>query len=151
MIRPRPPEAHRIWRGGLSWRQSGTPFSATPFRHFSRRQTACRRELSVKSLRRPQRRQRLCRPSFFYRFRCLPDRLEGIGSDSLFFPSWTLVWASVAPSSQPRRKELLSGNNFTRYSLDRLPNDPKLRQRAAELLRKQGKEDLAREVEVRGQ
>ena len=37
------------------------------------------------------------------------------------------------------------------YSLDRLPNDPKLRQRAAEFLRKQGKEDLAREVEARGQ
>jgi WD domain, G-beta repeat len=36
-----------------------------------------------------------------------------------------------------------------RYSLDRLPNDPKLRHRAAELLRKQGKEDLAREVEAR--
>jgi hypothetical protein len=38
-----------------------------------------------------------------------------------------------------------------RYSLDRLPNDPKLRKRAAEFLRKQGKEDLAREVELRGQ
>jgi hypothetical protein len=38
-----------------------------------------------------------------------------------------------------------------RYSLDRLPKDPNLRQRAAEFLRKQGKEDLAREVEVRGQ
>ena len=37
------------------------------------------------------------------------------------------------------------------YSLDRLPNDPKLRQRAAEFLRKQGKEDLARELESRGQ
>jgi hypothetical protein len=37
------------------------------------------------------------------------------------------------------------------YSLVRLPNDPKLRQRAAEFLRKQGKGDLAREVEVRGQ
>jgi hypothetical protein len=37
------------------------------------------------------------------------------------------------------------------YSLDRLPNDPKLRQRAAEFLRKQGKEDLARKVETRGQ
>ena len=36
-------------------------------------------------------------------------------------------------------------------SLDRLPNDPKLRQRAAEFLRNQGKEDLAREVEGRGQ
>jgi hypothetical protein len=36
------------------------------------------------------------------------------------------------------------------YSLDRLPNDLKLRKRAAEFLRKQGKEDLAREVEVRG-
>jgi WD domain, G-beta repeat len=38
-----------------------------------------------------------------------------------------------------------------RYSLDRLPNDPKLRQRAVEFLHKQGKGDLAREVEVRGQ
>jgi hypothetical protein len=38
-----------------------------------------------------------------------------------------------------------------RYSLDRLPNEPELRQRAAEFLRKQGKEDLAREVEFRGQ
>jgi hypothetical protein len=38
-----------------------------------------------------------------------------------------------------------------RYSLDRLPNDPKLRRRAAEFLRKQGKEDLARKVEARGQ
>ena len=37
-----------------------------------------------------------------------------------------------------------------RYSLDRLPNDSKLRQRAAEFLRNQGKEDLARKVEVRG-
>jgi hypothetical protein len=37
------------------------------------------------------------------------------------------------------------------YSLVRLPNDPKLRQRAIEFLRKQGKEDLAREVEARGQ
>jgi hypothetical protein len=36
------------------------------------------------------------------------------------------------------------------YSLDRLPNDSKLRQRAADFLRKQGKEDLAREVECRG-
>ena len=35
------------------------------------------------------------------------------------------------------------------YSLDRLPNDPKLRQRAAEFLRKQGKEDLARELEAK--
>ena len=38
-----------------------------------------------------------------------------------------------------------------RYSLDRLSNDGKLRQRAAEFLRKQGKADLAREVETRGQ
>ncbi len=36
-----------------------------------------------------------------------------------------------------------------RYSLDRLPKDPDLRRRAAELLRKQGKEDLAREAEAR--
>jgi hypothetical protein len=38
-----------------------------------------------------------------------------------------------------------------RYALDRLPNDPKLRQRMAEFLRKQGKEDLARKVEARAQ
>jgi WD domain, G-beta repeat len=37
------------------------------------------------------------------------------------------------------------------YSLDRLPNDTKLRQRAAEFLRKQGKENLARKVEAQGQ
>jgi hypothetical protein len=36
-----------------------------------------------------------------------------------------------------------------RYSLDRLPNDPTLRQRASDLLRLQGKEDLARELEGR--
>jgi len=42
------------------------------------------------------------------------------------------------------------GDFLRRYSLDRLPNDPRLCQRVAEFLRKQGKEDLAREVEVRG-
>ena len=45
----------------------------------------------------------------------------------------------------------IRANFLRRYSLDRLPNDPKLRQRAAEFLRNQGKEDLAREVEGRGQ
>ena len=45
----------------------------------------------------------------------------------------------------------IRANLLRRYSLDRLPNDPKLRQRAAEFLRNQGKEDLAREVEGRGQ
>ena len=45
----------------------------------------------------------------------------------------------------------IRADSLRRYSLDRLPNDPKLRQRAAEFLRKQGKEDLAREVEARGQ
>jgi hypothetical protein len=44
----------------------------------------------------------------------------------------------------------LRADFLRRFSLDRLPNDTKLRQRAAEFLRKQGKEDLAREVEVRG-
>src|SRR5208282_3863136 len=44
----------------------------------------------------------------------------------------------------------ISADFLRRYSLDRLPNDAKLRQRAAQFLRKQGKEDLAREVEVRG-
>jgi hypothetical protein len=48
-------------------------------------------------------------------------------------------------------KRLPREDFLRRYSLARLPNDPKLRQRAAEFLRKQGKEDLAREVEVRGQ
>jgi hypothetical protein len=48
-------------------------------------------------------------------------------------------------------KDPIRADFLRRYSLDRLPNDAKLRQRAAEFLRKQGKEDLAREVEVRGQ
>jgi hypothetical protein len=34
-----------------------------------------------------------------------------------------------------------------KYSLDRLPNDPKLRRCAVELLRKQGQENLARQLE----
>ena len=37
------------------------------------------------------------------------------------------------------------------YSLARLADDPKLRESAAAFLRLQGKEDLAREVEVQGQ
>ena len=37
-----------------------------------------------------------------------------------------------------------------RYFLDRLSDDPKLRRRAAEFLRNQGKEVLARKMEVRG-
>jgi hypothetical protein len=45
----------------------------------------------------------------------------------------------------------IRANFLRRYSLDRLPNDPKLRQRAGEFLRNQRKEDLAREVEGRGQ
>jgi hypothetical protein len=48
-------------------------------------------------------------------------------------------------------KHAIRADFLRRYSLDRLPNDPKLRQRAAEFLRKQGKADLAREVETRGQ
>jgi hypothetical protein len=48
-------------------------------------------------------------------------------------------------------KDPIRADFLRRYSLDRLPNDPKLRQRAAEFLRKQEKEDLAREVEARGQ
>ena len=47
-------------------------------------------------------------------------------------------------------KDPLRADFLWRYSLDRLPNDPRLCQRAAEFLRKQGKEDLAQEVEVRG-
>jgi hypothetical protein len=48
-------------------------------------------------------------------------------------------------------KDPIRADFLRQYSLDRLPNDAKLRQRAAEFLRKQGKEDLAREVEVQGQ
>jgi len=44
-------------------------------------------------------------------------------------------------------KDPVSADFLRRYSLDRLPNDSKLRQCAAEFLRKQGKEDLARLVE----
>jgi hypothetical protein len=41
----------------------------------------------------------------------------------------------------------LQADFLRQYSLDRLPDDPKLRQRAEEFLRKQGKEDLARKME----
>jgi len=44
-------------------------------------------------------------------------------------------------------KDPIEADFLRQYSLDRLPMDPKLRQRAAEFLRKQGKEDLARELE----
>jgi hypothetical protein len=44
-------------------------------------------------------------------------------------------------------KDPIRADFLRQYSLDRLPNNPKLRQRAAEFLRKQGKGDLAREVE----
>jgi WD40 repeat protein len=45
-------------------------------------------------------------------------------------------------------KDPIEAEFLRRYSLDRLPNDPKLRQRAAKLLRIQGKEDLARAFET---
>jgi hypothetical protein len=41
-------------------------------------------------------------------------------------------------------KDPIEADFLRQYSLDRLPNDSKLRQRAAEFLREQGKEDLAR-------
>ena len=47
------------------------------------------------------------------------------------------------------QKDPIRADFLRRYSLDRLPNDPKLRQRAAQFLRKQGKEDLARDVEAK--
>jgi hypothetical protein len=46
---------------------------------------------------------------------------------------------------------LIPADFLRRYSLDRLPNDPRLRQRAAKFPRKQGKEDLARKIEAQGQ
>jgi hypothetical protein len=48
-------------------------------------------------------------------------------------------------------RDEIQADFLRRYSLDRLSNDPKLRQRTAEFLREHGKEDLAREVELRGQ
>jgi WD domain, G-beta repeat len=48
-------------------------------------------------------------------------------------------------------KDPIRADFLRRYSLDRLPKDPRLCQRAAEFLRKQGNADLAREVEARGQ
>jgi hypothetical protein len=58
----------------------------------------------------------------------------------------------AGPSGPSRFEEdPIRADFLRRYSLDRLPNDPKLRQRAADFLRKQGKEDLAREMEARGQ
>jgi hypothetical protein len=45
-------------------------------------------------------------------------------------------------------KDPLRADFLRRYSLDRLSNDPKLHQRAAEFLGKQGKEDLARAMEA---
>jgi hypothetical protein len=57
----------------------------------------------------------------------------------------------VHPALAGFEQDPIRANFLRRYSLDRLPNDPKLRQRAAEFLRNQGKEDLAREVEGRGQ
>jgi dipeptidyl aminopeptidase/acylaminoacyl peptidase len=47
-------------------------------------------------------------------------------------------------------KDPIRADFLRQYSFDRLPNDPKLRQRAAEFLHKQGKEDLARELEGQG-
>jgi hypothetical protein len=48
-------------------------------------------------------------------------------------------------------RDEIQADFLRRYSLDRLSNDPKLRQRTAEFLREHGKEDVAREVELRGQ
>jgi hypothetical protein len=44
-------------------------------------------------------------------------------------------------------KDPVRADFLRRYSLDRLPTDAKLRQRAIELLRRQGKEDLVRGLE----
>ena len=44
----------------------------------------------------------------------------------------------------------IAADFLRQYSLARLPDDPKLRESAAAFLRRQGKEDLAREVTERG-
>jgi hypothetical protein len=48
------------------------------------------------------------------------------------------------------KKDAIEADFLRKYSLDRLPNNLKLRERAAEFLRKQGKEALARELGNRG-
>jgi hypothetical protein len=116
-VRSRPSkEPHRRSGECPLWRRSGKPFSATLFRRSRRaRQISsvcrigCRESQAASATLACLDGRRLLALRF------LPDRVEGIGdSGSFFFPSWTLVSASVAPSSQPRRKELVSGNNSTR-------------------------------------
>jgi hypothetical protein len=58
-------------------------------------------------------------------------------------PWHPLVHLALAGSEQ----DPISADFLRRYSLDRLPNDAKLRKRAVEFLREQGKEELVRGVE----
>jgi WD domain, G-beta repeat len=61
-------------------------------------------------------------------------------------PGHLLVHLALAGFEEdPLRADFLR-----QYSMDRLPNDSKLRQRACELLRAQGREDLARRLESQG-
>jgi hypothetical protein len=76
-----------------------------------------------------------------------PDMNENEAEHAYDLDPWhPLVHLALAGfEKDPMRADFLRW-----YSLSRLPSDPKLRQRAAELLHKQGKEDLAREVESQG-
>jgi hypothetical protein len=62
-------------------------------------------------------------------------------------PWHPLVHLALAGFEQDR----IRADFLRQYSLDRMPDDPNVHQRAAEFLREQGKEDLALEVQARGQ
>ena len=59
------------------------------------------------------------------------------------------IWVHLALAGF--EKDESRADFLRRYSLDRLTNDPKLRQRAAEFLRKQGKENFPWKVKAHGQ
>jgi hypothetical protein len=62
-------------------------------------------------------------------------------------PWHPLVHLALAGFEQDR----IRADFLRQYSLDRMPDDPNVHQHAAEFLREQGKEDLALEVQARGQ
>jgi hypothetical protein len=73
-----------------------------------------------------------------------PDMNEYEAEHAYNFDPWhPLIHLALAAFE----RDPVSADFLRQYSLDRLPNDPKMRQRAAELLRRQGKEDLALRVE----
>ena len=60
-------------------------------------------------------------------------------------------WHPVGASGPGRFRKVPRAHRFLRqYSLSRLPEDPKLRERVAAFLRRQRKQDLAQDVTGRG-